>query len=256
VGAAFGGAQTIDWLLDPIREFAATAERDHYAGALVLALVVVISAGALMRTFFSQRASRQKDNHELEVKQLELDKQKLQTELDLMRKQAEAKSDGETLSKVPELLKLMFEQAGVSIAPQFQVLIKRFEELIDEQKRSNNLSEANIRQRELQQREQLDITKAGFNNLGTLLTDKLDGVANDVVERVNAMKNQVIEDLGKQLEGMVEDIKQEVGKMPAATAQAVLDAILPVLNLHKQEIQALLEQSQTRPVEPTEPPDA
>jgi uncharacterized membrane-anchored protein YhcB (DUF1043 family) len=255
VGAAFGGAQTIDWLLDPIREFAATAERDHYAGALVLALVVVISAGALMRIYFNQRAGRQKDKHELEVKQLELDKERLQAELDLMRRRAESASDSETLGKVPELLKLMFEQAGVSIAPQFQVLIKRFEESISEQKRGNDLSEANLRQRDVQQRELLNVNKAGFNDLGIRINDKLE----EMVNKVGGMRDEVIQSLGEQINGMVEDLKQEISKLPEATAKSV-EGILAEhqtkIDAQLQLILAEIRAGQTKPVEPTEPPDA
>lgn len=229
-----------EWLLAPLREFGALAERSPIAASIVLGLVLAIIIGGLMRTFFRQRAQRLRDLHEIELAKV---------------RESTSQTDTENLERIIRQSKALFEQAAETVKPQFTILNERLGELIAEQKRSNDLSETNIRQHDIRQREIVTINKQGFNDLGIRINDKID----QMVEKVSGMRDDVIKSLGEQITEMVSEVKQEISKLPDATAKSVG----ALLEEHQKKIDAQLQtilaeiRAQTKPTEPpAEPPPA
>lgn len=250
----------MEFFTKPIEDFAALAERNPLAASLVLALVISAGVFVLLRTIFKQKASQELSLNNLKFRELELENQRMQQELANAHDKNKTDADSATLERLPQLLELIFKQAGRTVEGKFDSLIERFAEMIHEQKRNNDLTEANSRQRQTEQQQILATNKAGFNNLGALLSDKLDVV----VDKVDSMKEEVIEDIGeisKQLRSVVDELKGELKGLPLSTAEAIEARFIPLLEAHTQAIdaklQALLDEiraGQTQPVKPVEPP--
>lgn len=237
---AFGGGQAFldDIILAPLDEYSALAERSPVAAGLVLALLISAGIFALLRAIYKQK-------FDLALAKIKSDAHR-----------AESETDTANLTQVIKQSKVLFENAAEMVKPQFNTLNDRLLELIGEQKRSNDLGEANMRQRAHEQQQLLTINKQGFNDLGIILNDKID----DMITKVDGMKSEVIKDLGKQIQSMVDDLKTDIKGLPTDTAKALEEKILPALEQHKKDIDAKLQvlldeiRSQTKPVEPVDPP--